>query len=338
MKAYYTKAPMQFELRDVPLSPLAPDEALVEVKACGVCGWDVLVSQVVAKDWQGIGHEFAGRVVELGSAARGYQVGDPVIVENSTFCGVCEQCKRGNVVHCQNMDHYRSPGAFAEFVKVRYSALYPMPGLSYQAGALAEPLTVAIDMVEAAEIPLAGSVAVFGPGPIGLMICRVALARGASRVYLTGHAHSEARWRVARAIGVTDCVYVDQQDVVQYFKQREPKGVDRVLVTAPPATVAEATAIVRYGGIITYDGIKFDGSKDIVLDGNAFHFKRLQLRGVHSVPNLGWPQALEMLRTKVIDPDLFISQVYPFSRVPEAVRLVAGDRSSTVKVMVDFEA
>ena len=336
MKAYYVKAPMHFELRDEPVSPLQPDEALVEVKACGVCGWDVLVSQVVAKDWMPVGHEFAGCVAAVGSAVRGFSVGDSVVAENSTYCGICEQCKRGNVVHCTNLDHYRAAGAFASVVKVRYTGLYPMTD-TYRAAALAEPLTVAIDMVEAAEIPLSGSVAVFGPGPIGLMICRLALLKGAARVYLTGHSHSTARWNAARQIGVTDCIYVDKQDVVSFIKNREPKGVDRVLITAPPATVADAVQITRFGGIICYNGIKFDDNKNIVLDGNQFHFNRLQLRGVHSIPNLGWPQALDLLQRRVIDPDLFITQVFPFSKVPEAIQLAATNRTDTIKVMVDGE-
>jgi L-iditol 2-dehydrogenase len=336
MKAFFTKAPMRFELRDVDLDPLAPDEVLVRVKACGVCGWDVLVARVVAKDWSPIGHEIAGEVVEVGAAVPdGVTVGDRVVVENSTFCGVCPQCKRGNVVHCVNLDHHRSPGGFAELIKVRYTSVYPMPaGLDWQAGALAEPLTVAIDMVATAEIPLAGRVAVFGPGPIGLMIAQLARLRGAGRVYLTGHAHSKRRWEVAAQLSVTDCVFVDRQDLVGYFERNEPEGLDRVLVTAPPSTLPDAVRLCRFGGIIAYNGIKFGRDATVKLDGNDVHFKRLQLRGVHSIPNLGWPQALDLLASGVIDPDLFISHVYPFERVPEAMKFAARARSETVKVMV----
>jgi L-iditol 2-dehydrogenase len=306
MKAFFTKAPMQFKQRDVDIAPLA--------------------------------HELSGIVSEIGAAVTTCKIGDPVVVENSTYCGVCDQCKSGNVAHCVSLDHHRSPGGFAEHIKVRYTALYPLGDLSFSAAALAEPLTVAIDMVESAEIPLAGSVAIFGPGPIGLMIARLALYRGASRVYLTGNAHSRARWELARKIGVTDCIFADQTDVVTYFAEKEPKGLDRVLVTAPPSTIPQATQICRFGGIVAYNGIKFGGPEKIELDGNAFHFNRLQLRGVHSVPNLGWPQALELLSTKVIDPDLFVSHTYPFDQVPEAVRFSAEARSETVKVMVDFDA
>jgi len=336
MKAFFTKAPMQFELREVELQPPAPDEVVVQIKACGVCGWDVLTAQVVAEDWLGFGHECSGVVVQTGSAVPNVKVGDRVIVENSTFCGVCEQCKRGNVVHCSNMDHYRSPGAFAELLKVRCTSVFPIGDLDFPAAALAEPLTVAIDMVESADIPLCGRVAVFGPGPIGLMICRLAQVKGASRVYLTGKRHSHRRWQVAEQLGITQAVYVDEGSAVDQIRRLEPQGLDRVLVTTPPNTIAEAVELCRFGGIIAYDGIKFGEAGKISLDGNKFHFNRLQLRGVHSVPNLGWVQALDLLRRKVIDPALFISQTFRFDQVPEAVRFAAEQRDRVVKVMVEF--
>ena len=338
MKAYYVKASMKFELREVEMTPLAPDEVLVKVRACGVCGWDILVAQVVAKDWSPIGHELSGDIVEIGNAVPGHlSIGDRIVVENSTYCGVCEQCKRGNVVHCVNLDHHREGSGFAEYIKVRYTSVYPMDDLDYEVGALAEPLTVAIDMVQAADIPLAGSIAIFGPGPIGLMIARLAWIKGASRVYLTGHAHSKRRYKVADEIGVTGIIHADRQDVVSYFREKEPQGLDRVLVTAPPKTIPDAMEIVRFGGTIVYNGIKFGGDEIIKLDGNTFHFKRLQLKGVHSIPNLGWPQAISLLKEGIIDPDLFISHNYSFDNVPQAIRFAAKARSQTVKVMVTID-
>lgn len=338
MLAYYVQAPMHFELREEDVGELAPDEALVAVKACGVCGWDVLVACHVATDWMGIGHEFSGQVVAVGSAISAYSPGDAVVVENSTFCGMCRHCKNGDVIHCTDLFHYLSPGAFAEVVRVKAQSLYPIGNLDFEAAALAEPLTVAIDMVEAADIPLSSTVVVFGPGPIGLMIAKVAKLAGASKVYLTGFAHSTRRWQVARSLGIDELVFIDEVDVREYFGEVEPEGVDRVLVTSPPASVADAIAITRFGGIIAYNGIKFGESQQINLDGNDFHFKRLQLRGVHSIPNLGWPKALDLLRRREIDPTDFITHRYGFDQVPEAVKFAAENRTETVKVMVRWDA
>jgi L-iditol 2-dehydrogenase len=107
-----------------------------------------------------------------------------------------------------------------------------------------------------------------------------------------------------------------------------------VLVTAPPATVNDAIAITRFGGIIAYDGIKFDQSGTITFDGNDFHFRRLQLRGVHSIPNLGWPKAFDLLRRGEIKATDFVSHRFGFDEVPAAVTLAAENRTDTVKVMV----
>ena len=142
---------------------------------------------------------------------------------------------------------------------------------------------------------------------------------------------------MAEQIGVSDCIHVNRQDWIPDLQAREPKGLDRVLVTAPPSTIADAAQICRFGGIIAYNGIQFGRASQIVLDGNDFHFKRLQLRGVHSIPNLGWPQAIELLGNGTIDAELFISHTYPFDQVPEAIRFAARARSETVKVMVEFQ-
>ena len=338
MQSFFARAPMQFMLHQVDLPPFADDDVLVKIRACGVCGWDVLCAQEVNRDWRGIGHELSGEIVRVGSRVQGFQPGGRVAVENSTVCGQCEQCKRGNVLHCSRIRSTfgDGPGGFSEFAQVKASALNPIGSLDFRAAALAEPLTVALDLVEAAEIPLGGRVAVFGPGPIGLMAARLALLRGASRVYLTGRAYTTRRWEVARQLGVTDCVYIDQVDLHEYFRGCEPSGLDRVLVTAPPAAVQDAARLCRFGGIIAYNGIQFGAAANITLDGNAFHFNRLQLRGVHSIPNLGWPQAVDLLTRRVIDPDLWITQVFPFAETPEAVRFSANHHAETVKVMVDI--
>ena len=138
------------------------------MRAGGVCGWDVLVATTVAKDWSGIGHEFAGVVSVVGSAVTAFKPGDTVVVENSTFCGLCRHCKNGDVINCTNLLHYLSPGAFAEYVKVKAQSMVKYGGLSYEAAALAEPLTVAIDMVEAAQSPSARASPCSAPARSGL--------------------------------------------------------------------------------------------------------------------------------------------------------------------------
>lgn len=334
-KAYFVKAPFQFELREVPVGEVAFDEVLVRIEACGVCGWDILFCRTVADQWKGVGHECSGEVATVGAGVKSVKPGDRVVVENATFCGHCERCKNGEIEHCVSFHGYLSPGAFAEYVKVKAAAVWKMPdGMPFEVGALAEPLTVALDMVGMAEIPLGGSVAIYGPGPIGLMCAVLASRLGAGKVYLLGRSHSRARFRAAAAMGITRHIHVDTTDAVALLKEGEPRGIDRVLITAPPAVTAQAVEIARFGSIIVYDGISFDGSKIVSFDGNAFHFKRLQLRGVHSIPNLGFPKALALLESGCVEAKRFITHRFPFGKVPEAITFAAENRTDAIKVMV----
>ncbi|MGQ9629545.1 MAG: zinc-dependent alcohol dehydrogenase [bacterium] len=334
MKALFVKAPYKFEEREVDIPPLNGDEVLVDMGTCGVCGFDILVSSILAENFMPVGHEVSGTVVEVGKDVTNVSPGDRVALENSTFCGVCDRCKNGDVVHCTNLTHFLTPSGFAERIKLKARSVHKIGDMSFEAGALVEPLTVALDMVEAAEIPIGGNVVVFGPGPIGLMIARLAKLRGARRVFLTGNSHSKARFRAAEKLGADEIIYADKENIPEYFKGTVPDGVDRVLVTSPPRTIPDAVKIARFGGIIAYDGIKYGEDRMVTFDANEFHFKRLQLRGVHSIPNLMYPVAIDLLWRGVIDPEILVTHRFPLERAGEAIEFAARERDKVIKVMV----
>ncbi len=334
MKSFFVKAAYMFEERDVPLTPPRNDEVVVKMRACGVCGFDILIASVLAENPMGIGHENSGVVEQVGENVTNVKVGDRVALENSTYCGVCDMCKNGRVIQCINLSHFLTASGFAEYIKLGERSIHKIGDISFEGGALVEPLTVALDMAESADIPINSDVAVFGPGPIGLMIARLAMFKGARRVFLTGNSHSKKRFEVAEQLGIKDIIYADKEDIPKYFEKVIPKGVDRVLVTAPPRTILDAIKITKFGGIITYDGIKYGEERMVTFDANEFHFKRLQLRGCHSIPNLMYPVAIDLIRRRVIDPALFVTHRFPLDKTPEAIKFAAEKRSEIVKVMV----
>jgi L-iditol 2-dehydrogenase len=334
MNAYFVKAPFIFEERETAMPELDHDDVVVKMKACGVCGFDVLVSSTLAKHYMPIGHEISGIVEQTGSRVRGFSKGMKVALENSTFCGICSDCKNGHVMHCTHLSHFGSPSGFAEYVKVKDRSLHRIDSLGFEAGALVEPLTVALDMVEHSDLQIGCSAAVFGPGPIGLMIAKLAQMKGAGRVFLLGHSRSKARWRVAEALGIKDVIYVDKVEITELFAKRLPGGVDRVLLTSPPKTIADAIEIAKFGGIITYNGIEYGKGRFVRFDANKFHFKRLQLRGCHSVPNLMFPIAIDLIKGGAIDPELFVTHRFSLSETGQAIGYAAENRDKVVKVMV----
>jgi L-iditol 2-dehydrogenase len=337
MKAAYVKVPFRVEMRDVPVPAIGPDEVLVRVAACGICGTDLHFARDLAEDKpMPLGHEFVGSVEATGANARGFVRGTPVIVENHTYCGVCEHCKNGEPIYCTNLYISMNEPNLAEFVKTHARALHPYEGLTTAQACLAEPLTVALDLVEEGGIPNSSDVAVFGPGPIGLMAVRLAKLKGARRVFLVGRSHSKARLELGVRLGADTVIETDREDAVGEILKTVPRGVDRVFVTSPPKTIPDAMKIARFGAVIVYNGIDFR-YPTISFDANEFHFKRLSLKATHSIPNLRFPIAIDLLRRKAVDPDLFISHTFDFADLPEALRTAEQDKNNVVKVMVRME-
>ncbi|MDO8587947.1 MAG: alcohol dehydrogenase catalytic domain-containing protein [Armatimonadota bacterium] len=335
MKAAYAKVPFQVQLREEPIREPGPNEVLVRIRACGVCGTDLHIARKMAQDWTRIGHEVAGEVEKLGPGVTTVKPGDKVIVENCTFCGVCRNCKSGRVEHCLSWTTLGPQAGAAEYITVKENSLYSFDDLPFTHAAIAEPLTVALDVTGVAEVPLDSTVCVMGPGPIGLMCVKLAKLRGAKTVVLVGNSHSTTRLAVGKELGADDIVFADKVNVAEHIKERYPDGIDRIIVTSPPKTLLDAVKIANFGAIIGFIGIDVGGEQMVTFDVNEVHFKRLQIRASHAVPNLGFPTALDMLRRKVIDPVRMVTHVFPLDRTEEALRVAETKKGEVVKVVVE---
>jgi len=340
MKSLWGKAPFRFQLRELPTPEPGPGEVVVKVAACGICGTDVHFLRH-NEDWTPLGHEVVGTIVAVGPHVACWQGGETVIAENHTGCGVCEQCKNGRALYCQNLATYMNDRAgFADYLRVRADMVqgYDAEALAPFQAALAEPLTVALDLLQRADPDLNDEVAVFGPGPIGLMLTRLAKLRGARRVFLTGSNRSTPRGRyrleVGRQMGA-DVVLADaEDDIVAEIKVAVPQGVDRVLVTAPPRTLLQAFEIARFGAVVGFIGIEFGEGGEVTFDVNAFHFKKLQLRASHAIPNHYFPMALDLLARRVVDPGLLVSHTFYFDEYENAFRTLTDPQQAVGKVIL----
>jgi L-iditol 2-dehydrogenase len=334
MRAAFVKVPFQVEIRDLPVVEPGPNEALVRIRACGVCGTDLHIARKCAGDWCGIGHEVAGEVERVGPEVARIKPGDRVIVENCTFCGVCANCKNGRVEQCLSWLGMGEQVGAAEYITIREQSLQTFDGIPFEHAAIAEPLTVALDVTNVADIPLNSIVCVMGPGPIGLMAVRIAKLKGAKTVILTGNSHSTRRLEVGREMGADEIVHVDKVSAVEWFRQRYPEGIDRVIVTSPPKTLLDAVKIANFGGIIAYIGIDFGGEEQVTFDVNEIHFKRLQIRASHAVPNLFFPIALDMFRRGAVDASKIVTHVFGLERAGEALVTAERDKAGVVKAVL----
>ncbi|MFQ6059633.1 MAG: zinc-binding dehydrogenase [Anaerolineae bacterium] len=340
MRSLWGKAPFQFQMRELPTPEPGPGEVVVKVAACGICGTDLHFLRH-NEGWTPLGHEVAGTIAAVGPYVKRWRGGEAVIVENHTACGVCEQCKNGRALYCQNLTTYMEDRAgFADYLRVREDMVqaYDAEALTPRQAALAEPLTVALDVLQRADPDLNDEVAVFGPGPIGLMVTRLAKLRGARRVFLTGSNRSTPRGRhrleVGRQMGA-DVVLADaEDDVVAEIKAAVPQGVDRVLVTAPPRTLRQAFEVARFGAIIGFIGIEFGEGGKVTFDANAFHFKKLQLRASHAIPNHYFPLALDLLARRAVDPQALLTHTFPLAEAERAFQMAINPEEEVVKVVI----
>src|SRR5579871_2803605 len=201
-------------VRDLPVPPVGPDEVLVEVSHCGICGTDLhLVLEERARPGSVLGHEWAGTVADVGAAVEGWSVGDAVVATPDPGCGECRACLRGRPSVClrrEPPDYLSFRGAFARYVTVAARRLAPLPaGVSTRTAALTEPTAVALHAVTLGA-PVAGErVLVSGAGPVGLLVTAVLRAKGVDDITVV----EPSAGRRARALAVGAAAAIEPADL-----------------------------------------------------------------------------------------------------------------------------
>ena len=336
MKTAYIKAPFQVEFREVPLRELKDNELLVRVELCGICGSDIHSARSQAVDWETFGHEVVGVVERVGRSVGNVKAGDRVVLESSTFCRTCDDCRNGDVYLCKdgpNNFFTSEPGGFSEYFIAAMEQAIPLdPAINPKHAALVEPMGVAMDLFKVADIHLNDDVLVIGLGAIGLMALRMAKLAGARNLYAADIEAAGQRFEVAKAYGATELIRSDRVSLEEYPFPRG--GVDRVLVTAPPWLIPTALKTLRFGGIAAYLGFGYGPRKDITIDANEFHLRRLQLRASYAAPALFFPRCLDLIRSGMIDCEPLITDVRPMDQLEAAIRNQAENIGGCIKTLM----
>lgn len=318
-RGLYGKKYLDIDIREREIGKPGDDEVMVKVHACGVCGTDINFVRDWSEDYMPLGHEIAAEVIETGKNAKEYKPGDKVIVEDCAMCGVCTDCKSGEVDKCRNMYDMAGQPGMSEYMCVRKNLLDPFNGLDYKYACLTEPLAVSLNTVINSEIPLGGSVVVFGPGPLGLMAAKLAKIRGASFVFVVGLSRKtkleNTRLSLAEKMGADVTIEAEKEDVEQVVKSKFPKGVDRVIVTSPPQSILSAMKVIRFGGIISFIGLHFGGKNTIPIDINDMVFRKITLRPTFAEPAIKFPVSNKLLRDGIIDANMLITHTFGFEDV-----------------------
>lgn len=205
MRAVRLTAARTLHVVDVPKPKPGPDDVVIRVASCGICGSDLSCYKTGVYTGSVLGHEFAGFIESIGSASTDFRVGQPVLVDPKVPCGECRDCKSGASHRCvfalTSGPGGMRDGGLAELVSVPESCLHPLPdGLRVEDGCLAEPLAVAIHGIDRAGGVASGEEAVVvGLGPIGLLTVAALRARGAGTI--SGVDPVEVRRGLAQELG-----------------------------------------------------------------------------------------------------------------------------------------
>lgn len=317
-------------LRETHFDRVAMDERIIAVEACGICGTDINAILLGAESYTPLGHEVAGRVVEPDGSISPV----PVVLESSSACGRCASCRNGHPDLCADVKSFfgRPYFGLAERMVAPEISVLPYHGMDPAVATLSEPLGVAIDLCEVADITPYSTVLVVGLGPIGLMAVRLAKLAGASRIYASTFSQREKRNQLALEFGADELLYEDEKPLATRKLDPPP---DRILITSPPPSIGTCIAPAARGAILAYIGVGHGDSDRVSFPANDFHFKKLQLRSSFASPALRTPHALDLLRTGRVDGAKLISHRFPLSEAGAAIRAACLDKNGAIKVVVE---
>jgi D-arabinitol dehydrogenase (NADP+) len=327
MRALTIHRPNEASVVEVPVPALGPDELLVKVAACGICGTDIhILRGEYLGDYPIIpGHEFAGEVIDVGANVARFRVGDRIAVEPNIACDNCANCLNNRQNFCLNWQAVgvTRPGGMAETVVVPEKAAFDIGALSFEEGAFVEPLSCVIHGIERAEIRLTDRVLLLGAGPIGLLLLQVARRRGASEITVVER--QPARAELAGRLGALRCE--------QELDALEPDAYDVVIdATGVLPVMARTVALARKGGTVLLFGVPPRGAS-LALDAFAIFEKGLTIRSSFTSLRNSY-QAIKLLASGDVQVKELISHRLPLEAFAQGVELIEGGLDGVRKVLM----
>ena len=341
MKALVLKQYHQLVVEEAPVPPVAADEVLVRVKACGICGSDVHgIDGSTGRRRPPVimGHEAAGIVERAGPAAGGWKTGDRVTFDSTIWCGVCRHCRRGEINLCDDRRvlgvscaEYNRDGAFAEFVAVPARVLYRLPdSLPFEEAALVESLSIAVHAASRIPVHVGDTALVVGTGTIGLLAIQALKARGCTVVAAADVAPE--RLELARRLGADAIIDTRTADPAAEMRRlTDGRGADvAVEAVGLPATVRIAVESVRKGGALALVG---NFSPEVPLQLQSVVTREISLLG-SCASNGEYPACLELMARRRVDVRPLISAVAPLAEGPSWFKRLYDREPGLLKVIL----
>jgi len=337
MRAVIIDAPGIIRVDNVPDPTPRPDEVLVRVGACGICGTDLHIidgDSPLARYPIIPGHEFAGEVVALGSdVAQRYgkeniTVGSRIAVEPNLYCGYCDSCRTGHENLCLNYAALgvTTNGAVAQYVTVPVAKAYALPdNISFREGALIEPVSCAVHGMHILNPRSGDTFLIVGAGTMGLLLLQLAVRGGASRVAMVDV--NAQRLALAEQLGATRTY----SDIKQALKD-EPLGFNCVIDATGVAPVIEnAFMAVKRGGKLLIFGV---ASNEARISLSPFRIYNDEITIIGSMAVLfSFQAALDLISSGVINTEAMLTKALPLQDFLEALDMVRYGKGVKTQIL-----
>jgi L-iditol 2-dehydrogenase len=321
-------------IEDVPTPRPGPDEMLVKVISCGICGSDIVEWYRLPRAPLVPGHEIGAEVVEVGQAVKKFNPGDRVFVAPKVPCMQCEYCKNGHYPACTHIKE-RLPGGFAEYVLVPNTLVangtYRLPdSISYDQSTFIEPLACVVRAQRLAGVQQGQTVMVFGCGMSGLLHIKLAKAENCQVIATDVNAR-----RLELAAGLNAEITIDATENVAerllYANDRKADVV--ILCTSAMSAVDQAWKCVDKGGVIVFFAVP-GPDRQISIPLNDFWTKEIKILTSYYCGPPDIIDAIDLIESETVKVDDMITHRLPLKDVTRGFQLVL-DGTESIKVIIN---
>jgi len=318
MKALLLSEYKKLSLTEMPLPVIGPEDVLIKVKACGICGSDIhgydgstgrRIPPLV------MGHEASGEIAEVGSAVKSWAIGDRVTFDSTVSCGRCYFCQRGEINLCENRqvlgvscNEFRRHGAFAEYVSVPQNILYSLPDtFPFHYAAMIEAVSIAVHAVNLTPMTIGSSALVVGSGMIGLLVVQTLRLAGCGQIIAVDL--EDSKLELAKQLGADIGLNPKNTDVVKAVQDlTSGRGADVAIeVVGAGKPIETAIMGVKKGGMVTLVG---NITPRVEIPLQVVVSRQIRLQG--SAASSGeFPQCIDLLARGAIKVDPIISALAP---------------------------
>jgi L-iditol 2-dehydrogenase len=333
---YYNNNDVRIE--EMPIPKINDNELLVKVKACGICGSDVMEWYRLKTAPRVLGHEMSGDIVKVGKNVKKYKVGDRIFVSHHIPCNTCDYCKKDqhticDTLHSTNFD----PGGFSEFLRVPEinidSGVFILPSeVSYEDGAFIEPLACVVRGLRAADIRKGQNILVIGSGVAGLLNIKLAKAYGAEKIFATDI--NDFRLKKAIEVGA-DEVFHANENIPEKIKQyNNGELADLVILcVGAPSAAKQALESVASGGTILFFAPTEPGV-EIPFPLFDLWNKQVKMVSTYAGAPVDIKEAIELIKTKKVKVTDLITHKFSLNEAEKGFKLTA-QASDSIKIIIE---